>query len=151
MLAGQYENFLLSCRPTKEEEQGRKAAPKKERKSFFHCDKTKESEILSITPLQEDCQQSFKYDVFGGIVGADDKAQKDVDTLNLNCKWLSKRREATIDGEIYDEDGNLLPDEELRQRLYFIMNLDGNGMHTEFCFGIKSVLQSLFSNTDDAN
>lgn len=35
MLAGEYENFLLSCRPTIEEEQGRMAAPKKEKKSFF--------------------------------------------------------------------------------------------------------------------
>lgn len=81
-------------------------------------------------------------------MGADDKAQKDVDTLNLNCKWLSKRREAAIDGEIYDEDGNLLPDEELRRRLDSIMNLDKDGMHTEFCFVIKSVLQSLLSQKD---
>lgn len=148
MLAGEYENFLLSCRPTIEEEQGRMAAPKKEKKSFFHCDKAKESEILTITPLQEDCQQFFKYDEFGGVVGADEKAQKDVDTLNLNCKWLSKRREAAIDGEINDEDGNLLPDEELRQRLDSIMDLDKDGMHTEFCFVIKSVLQSLLSQKD---
>lgn len=98
--------------------------------------------------MQEDCQQFFKYDEFGGVVGADDKAQKDVDTLNLNCKWLSKRREAAIDGEIYDEDGNLLPDEELRQRLDSIMDLDKDGMHTEFCFVIKSVLQSLLSQKD---
>lgn len=81
-------------------------------------------------------------------MGADEKAQKDVDTLNLNCKWLSKRREAAIDGEIYDEDGNLLPDVELRQRLDSIMNLDKDGMHTEFCFVIKSVLQSLLAQKD---
>lgn len=29
-------------------------------------------------------------------MGADEKAQKDVDTLNLNCKWLNRRREAAI-------------------------------------------------------
>lgn len=81
-------------------------------------------------------------------MGDGDIAQKDVGTLNLNCQWLSRRRAAAIDGEIYDEEGHLLPDEELRQRLDSIMDLDKDGIHTEFCFVIKSVLQSLLSQKD---
>lgn len=142
-LAGEYENILLSCRPTSDEEKQRMAVPKKERKKFFHCDKAKESEVLAITPLQEDCQKYFVYDEFGGVEGIDENAQSAIETLNLNCEWLRRRREAAIDGEIYDEDGNLLPDDELCQRLDTIMNLDSEGLHTEFCFVIKSVIQEL--------
>ena len=142
-LAGEYENLLLSCRPTDEEEKQRLAVPKKERKKFFHCDKAKESDVLSITPLLEGCEKFFMYDIFGGVEGIDENAQNAINTLNLNCEWLNKRREAAIDGEIYDEDGNLLSDDELRQRLDTIMNLDKEGLHTEFCFIIKSVIQNL--------
>ena len=55
-LAGEYENLLLSCKPTAEEERNRMAAPKKVRKNFFHCDKAKGSQVISITPLQQNCQ-----------------------------------------------------------------------------------------------
>lgn len=144
-LAGEYENLLLSCRPTAEEEKQRMAVSKKERKKFFHCDKAKESSVLMITPLQEVCQKYFLYDEFGGVVGRDENAQNDIKTLNLNCEWLNKRREAAIDGEIYDEDGNLLPDEELRKRLETIMELDNEGLHTEFCFVIQNVIQNLLA------
>lgn len=144
-LAGEYDNLLLSCRPTKGEKEQRKAAPKKERRKFFHCDEAKGSEVLSITPLQKDCQKFFVYDMFGGVAGIDEQAQSDIKTLNLDCEWLDKRREAAIEGEIYDEDGNLLPDEELCQRLDTIMRLDSEGLHTEFCFVIKSAIQDLLS------
>lgn len=142
-IAGEYENLLLSCRPSDEEEKRRKEVPKKEREKFFHCDKAKESKVLTHTPLQKDCQNYFKYDEFGGIEGVDDAAVKDINTLNLRCDWLNKRRAAAIDGEIYDEDGNLLSDDELRNRLGTIMLLDEHGMHSEFCFVIQSVIKKL--------
>ena len=145
-LAGEYENLLLSCRPTEEEERNRMAAGRKERKMFFHCDKAKASKELTYTPLMDDCQGHFEYDEFGGIAGADPVADKDIETLNLKCDWLKTRRAAAIDGEIYDEDGNLLSDEELRDRLDTIMQVDKNGMHTEFCFVIRSVISSLLGN-----
>lgn len=142
-IAGEYENLLLSCKPSKEEEEKRLKAPKKERKKFFHCDKSKGSEIIGITPLQEGCHNYFEYDEFGGVKGADDKVEKDIETLNLDCRWLHDRRQAAIEGEIYDENYNLLPDDELQQRLETIMNKDANGKYTEFCFVIKNVIEGL--------
>ena len=147
-LAGEYDNLLLSCRPTDEEENRRKAAPKKERKMFFHCDKAKASDVLMHTPLQEDCQKYFEYDVFGGISSIDADVCKDIETLNLNCAWLQKRREAAIEGEIYDDDGNLFSDDVLRHRLDTIMQLNSHGMYTEFCFVIQSVIKELLSKND---
>lgn len=144
-LAGEYENLLLSCRPSDQEERERLSTPRKERKHFFHCDKSKGSKVLSITPLQTDCSNHFIYDEFGGIDGDGDEAKNDIDTLNLKCAWLCRRREAAIEGAIYDEDGNLLSDDELRQQLSTVMRLDAEGMNAEFCFVIKDVIERLLS------
>lgn len=142
-LAGEYENILLSCRPTAAEEEERKDVPKKERMMFLHCDKAKGSEILVYTPLQNGCSEYFDYDVYGGVSGKDADACKDIETLNLNCKWLKSRRAAAIEGAIFDEEGLLLSDDELRHRLKTIMNLDAQGMYSEFCFVIQDVIRSL--------
>ncbi len=145
-LAGEYENFLLSCRPTAEEERERMKRPRRERRNFFHCDKAKDSKVISISPLQRDCQNYFLYDEFGGVDGIDNQFKivaKDI--LNLDCEWLRARREAAIEGEIYDENGEMLPDEELRHRLTTIMDRNENGMHTEFCFVIQKVIERLLS------
>ncbi len=144
-LAGEYGNLLLSCRPSDQEERERMSVPKKERKHFFHCDKSKGADVLSINPLQMDCPTHFKYDEFGGIEGDGEVANKDIATLNLGCEWLCRRREAAIEGAIYDEDGNLLSDDELRQQLNAVMRLDAEGMHAEFCFVIKNVIERLLS------
>ena len=96
---------------------------------------------MGITPLQENCGEKFLYDEFGEVRGIDDEASKDVEILNLNCKWLQTRRKAAIDGEMFDEEGNLLDDDELRQRMDTIMRVDEDGMHSEFCFVVKKVLE----------
>lgn len=148
-LAGEYENLLLSCKPTEDEEEKRKASPKKMYKKFFHCDKAKESDVIAITPLQQDCQDYFVYDEFGGVDGTEEKSKDTVKILNLDCDWLHVRREAAIEGEIYDEDGEMLSDNELLQRLSTIMDTDANGNHTEFCFVIKKVIEKLLSNSNN--
>ena len=62
-LAGEYENLLLSCKPTQEEETERKktGGNKKNNIKYWHCDKLKENEELNYTPLQNDCASHFIY------------------------------------------------------------------------------------------
>lgn len=144
-LVGEYRNLLLSCKPTEEEEMKRQSGPRKMYKKFFHCDKAKEANVISITPLQQDCQDYFVYDEFGGVEGVKENSKETVSILNLDCEWLHTRREAAIEGEIYNENGELLPDNELRQRLSTIMDTDADGKHTEFCFVIKKVIEKLLS------
>ena len=55
-IAGEYENFLLSCRPTEEEEEKRQKSPKKEWKKFFFFFLTKRTEVITETPLQRYCK-----------------------------------------------------------------------------------------------
>ena len=148
-LAGEYMNLLLSCRPSKEEEERRRNAPKSVRKSFFHCDKSKESQELNYTPLQSDCGKHYTFAPFTGEIRLrdeqDSKAEHDLRILNLNCEWLKRRRLAAIEGEIYDESGELLPDKELYERLHSVMQRDDAGMYGEYCFVIHDVLKQWLS------
>lgn len=147
-LAGEYKNLLLSCRPSDEEEASRKEAPKRERDRFFHCDKSKGAIPITYSPLQKDCDTRFCYDEFGDVTIADPSdavAQKDLCTLNLKCEWLKRRRLAAIAGELYDENNELLPDEELRRRLHTIMERDNDGMYAEFCFAIKGAIEHILA------
>lgn len=137
--AGEYGNLLLSCRPSEEEEQQRGRAKRRERSKFFHCDKSKGADEIEVTPLQPDCQSRFLYDVFGEVQGADDAANRTLEVLNLNCDWLKKRRQAAIEGAMFDGD-TLLSDDELRMLAAKVMDRDADGLHTEYCFAIASAL-----------
>lgn len=141
-LAGEYKNLLLSCRPSEEEEKLRKEVSKKAGRSFFHCDKSKEATPITYSPLVRLCESIFKYDEFGNVFVDinDSDANKDLETLNLNCTYLINRRKAAIEGELYDENNELLPDEELRTRLSSIMNRNADGSYVEFCFAIKGAI-----------
>lgn len=147
-LAGEYKNLLLSCRPTDEEEQLRKDAPRKEKNAFFHCDKAKSSMPITYSPLQLDCDTHFRYDEFGdvNVVDVTDAmAAQDLVTLNLKCQWLKTRRMAAIEGELFDENYELLPENELRDRLTTIMQRDANGLFAEFCFVIKGAIEHVLA------
>jgi len=142
-LAGEYRNMLLSCRPSDEENDEAKKARRGKSVLSYHCDKFKENNVLTYTPLQKDCADHFIYNINGDVVGADNDATKDIATLNLNCSFLKKRREAAIVGELYDEYNNLLSDNELANRLNTIMKRDANNRYIEFCFVIDNVIRNL--------
>lgn len=142
-LAGEYHNMLLSCRPADKEEQSRAEAPRKERATFFHCDKSKDCRQITYTPLLKDVSTHFSYDEFGNVIPMDEIAEDDCETLNLNCSWLVKRRCAAIEGRIYDEQNQLLSDDELRLLTTDVMKRDENNQHQEFCFAIKGAAERL--------
>lgn len=142
-IAGEYKNLLLSCRPSDEEENERKKTKKSEQKKFFHCDKSKSSQKIKYSPLMEDCADYFVYDEFGNVEGTDDDAQKDIEILNLKCDWLKRHRLAAIEGEIYDENMELISDDELQQRIHSIMERDEQGRHSEYCFAVSGAIKHL--------
>ncbi len=138
-LAGEYRNLLLSCRPSEEEELQRGKAKRRERGKFFHCDKSKGADGIEVTPLQPNCQSRFLYDVFGEVQGADVAANRTLAVLNLNCDWLRKRRQAAIEGAMFDGD-TLLSDDELRIQAVDVMERDADGLHKEYCFAIAGAI-----------
>ena len=147
-LAGEYSNLLLSCRSHDVGEDvdvetwaNANGVNYRER----HCDEHKGALVLTYTPLQTGCENHFRYDQYGGVTGDDAPANADIATLNLSCDYLTKRREAAIEGELYDENDNLLPDDELRDRLTTIMQRDANGLFAEFCFVIKGAIEHVLA------
>lgn len=142
-LAGEYENLLLSCRPSDGEKEAEKEARRRDKKSFEHCDKAKENKEILITPLQSDCADHFEYDEEGEVIGLDSDARSTIEVLNLNCDWLVKRRRAAIAGAIYDENDELLPDDELRQYMSSVMLRNQNHQLPEYCFVIAGAIRHL--------
>lgn len=137
-LAGEYGNMLLSCRML-----NIKKGDAEWDADSWHCDKSKENKQLHHTPLDVDCGDYYSYDVFGHVNGKDEDTRCDIDILNLNAKYLTELRVAAIEGELFDENANLLSDEELRSRLDTIMNTDINGWHSEFCFAIAGAIRNV--------
>ena len=140
-LAGEYENLLLSCRPTDEEEIERIDAHDKDDK-FWHCDKRKENLILTYTPLQPDCSSHFIYYESGEVKGGDEQAQEDVKILGLNCEYLKRRRKEAIFAVLHDENGQLLPNDILEKYLSVVMERKTDNSLREFCFVIAGALNN---------
>lgn len=146
-LAGEYENLLLSCKPTQEEETERKEAGgnKKNNIKYWHCDKLKDNEELNYTPLQKDCASHFIYLDNGEVKGNDILAEADIKTLGLNCNYLKNRRYNAILGAMFDDSNTLLPNEELEQYATLVMNRKQDGSFIEFCFVIAGAINHLLN------
>lgn len=144
-LAGEYENLLLSCKPTQEEETERKktGGNKKNNIKYWHCDKLKENEELNYTPLQNDCASHFIYLDNGEVKGDDMLANADIKTLGLNCNYLKNRRYNAILGAIFDEDNTLISNEEMEQYATLVMKRKQDGSLVEFCFVIAGAINHL--------
>ena len=91
-----------------------------------------------------ECETAFQYDVVGGVQATDDQAQSDIETLHLDCDLLKERRKAAL-SILFDEDGNFISSEELRKISTNIMTRDEDNRLPEFCFVIKSVVDSVLS------
>ena len=140
-LAGEYENLLLSCRPTDDEEEERKTSHGKP-KEYWHCDKLKANEVLTYTPLQSDCSSHFRYYESGEVEGLDNEAKNDIKTLGLNCDYLVNRRKTAIFAVLHDIEGNLLSNDDLKKYLAVVMNRKSDNTFPEFCFVISGVLEN---------
>ncbi len=76
----EYSNFLCSClRDTAEGDP-------------LHCGKLKDSALLPVHPLQQDCQSKFKFTADGGIDGLDSNAKKTIEILGLDIEKLRNMR-----------------------------------------------------------
>ncbi len=145
-LVGEYKNLLLSCRATKEEQDERNVAPKRNRKKFMHCDEAKGALEITCSPLNSECEKYFKYMIDGGIAGTNEDAKKDIETLGLGCGYLVRRRRAAL--SVLFEGNELLPEELLQSFKNRVMTRDENGRFSEFCFVISDVIGQFLSTPD---
>ena len=91
-----------------------------------------------------ECEEVFHYDAVGNVQAVNDEAKEDVDTLQLNCNLLKVRRKAALN-ILFDENNDLITDEELRRISINIMARDSDNRLPEFCFVIKDVAESLMT------
>lgn len=140
-LVGEYKNLLLACSVI-EDDAIVMGLDSRYSSILRHCDDSKEDAMLHYTPLMPECETVFQYDMVGGIQTDDSNAQADIETLRLDCDLLRTRRRAAL-SILFDENGQLLSDEELRQISESIMIRDEDKRLPEFCFVIKNVVDSL--------
>ena len=141
-LVGEYKNLLLTCSITDDDANLMGVATNNP--TLRHCDDSKEDKPLHYTPLMPECETLFQYDVVGGVQATDAKAQTDIETLRLDCDLLKERRKAAL-SILFDEDGNFISAEELKQISSKIMSRDEDNRLPEFCFVIKSVVDTVLS------
>ncbi len=142
-LVGEYENLLLSCDLTEEEYRNMRNAPKKERKSFLHCDIAKDSTEITYSPLNPECERAFIYKIDGDIDGIDQEAKDDIKTLKLGCDYLVRRRREAINA-LFDDD-ELLSEELLKEYKEKVLSRDRDNRLAEFCFVLSNVIEQLIS------
>lgn len=141
-LVGEYKNLLLTCSITDDDANLMGVATNNP--TLRHCDDSKEDKPLHYTPLMPECETLFQYDVVGGVQATDAKAQSDIETLRLDCDLLKERRKAAL-SILFDEDGYFISAEELKQISSKIMSRDEDNRLPEFCFVIKSVVDTVLS------
>ena len=94
-------------------------------------------EQLFVTPLQENCEQRFSFDLNGKISPAnktDDAAAKTIKMLNLDDEILIAERRAAIESLLFADELSLAQVQRLGER---IMEKDGKGRFRTFCFALR--------------
>lgn len=119
-----YGNFICSCLNIT-----KKGTP-------LHCGKLKGDNIISINPLQEDCQSKFTYTLSGEINGEDHDANDTIEILGLNINNLIDMRKKAMSPFISDE----LDDDELQKFVLGYITDTPNGKRNAFC----SMIEYLF-------
>lgn len=146
-LVGEYKNLLLSCHSSELERAQLKEMihSKKERRKSLHCDEYKDNKELHYSPLQADCALHFSYKLNGKVKGRDKEAEKDIETLNLNCHGLKERRReqmlaySFLTANPYE----MLDIDSLKAYRQEVEKRDANGNHSEFYFVIADLLDQL--------
>lgn len=125
----EYTNLLCSCDGGESDRKGKSKAEKRKFPSF--CDDKKNNRVLSLTPLDPDCETQFSYDEEGHIYGETDAAREAIEILGLDCSPLVNLRKAAIDPYLsleLDEEGWNAEIADLSQR--------HSGNFRSFCFAV---------------
>jgi uncharacterized protein (TIGR02646 family) len=115
-----YDNLLLSCDGGKSSgiDIGYETRPK-------WCDYHKNDSLISITPLDADCERYFQYNIIDlgasklkiYLSSEDENANKTIAVLNLNVEQLQNRRGEYIAGIILEQNGDYISREIAQQLL----------------------------------
>jgi uncharacterized protein (TIGR02646 family) len=144
-----YHNFLASC-PGYPEEQESKTIITKLPQEF--CGQRKGSWFdvdLTVSPLQSDCANYFRYTRIGELLPSQDSTKVDaaeatIENLGLNNPKLIRLRRAAIDAVMQGIE--TLPDEDIQKLIDGYYRPDKSGKHTQFWAAVIYTLQSIAAN-----
>lgn len=112
-----YNNLLLSCN-------GGERDPKPK---ILHCDASKGSKLIPITPLDRRCMTEIDYTLEGKVIGITDDAKKTINILNIHISKLVNKRFAIISGLIFTDRDNtelISPEEAFKLHSKIKLKLD---------------------------
>jgi uncharacterized protein (TIGR02646 family) len=127
----EYGNLLASC-------QGENEGSRKPE----HCGHKRGNELLSITPLDIDCEDAFLYTDDGQILanpnGANPhSADKTIEQLGLNIPKLTRMRASVVK----NLDLDTLTQDDRQKFVQYYESLNPSGHYEEFCAVIVSLLK----------
>lgn len=121
-LLAEYNNLLVSCNHSRTQRHTDRTYPN-------HCDASKKSEILPLTPLNIILDYLFNYQVSDGSISSLDNDCTDViKILQLDCSKLRDNRLSALNNILFDNSGQLLTQHELELIFEDIDKKDSNGM-----------------------
>lgn len=120
-----YTNFICSCL-----NQTTRGDP-------LHCGKLKDNKIISVHPLQSDCQSKFTYTFTGEIDGVDQDTKDTIKNLGLNIDKLNAMRKEALSPFLSDD----IDTDELKTFVAGYVSLSHNGKRNAFC----SMIEYLFN------
>ena len=137
-LVGEYKNLLASCT-------GGNPIPAPYTRLTYppHCDNNKANQELPISPLSTDCEWRFQYDPVTGEVKGDADVQTAVTCLNLNHPVLKTERQQEIATWCYDNNGNILNEEQLGKVFFKMLTREADGRFHNLYYIIASAALSL--------
>ncbi len=135
----EYSNLLASCNG------GQKDPKPKE----SYCDAKKNNKDLPLSPLDKLSELHFYFSINGKISFKCEKGEQTIKILNLDIAKLNRLRKSAIDGFVYDENLNLITENEAKQLLDKIYQKDKSNQFIEFCSAIKSVIKREVLNQKD--
>lgn len=138
---GEYHNMMIACDGGERSE----LPAGVKRGKALHCDRSKSEQILSVTPLQPDCERRFIYHNDGTIspVEGDAEAQSTIKILCLSSPLLCSARQQVINSLLYESDGTLLPDSDLRLIASAMQKKDRDGAYLPYSFAVQKVIEEL--------
>lgn len=105
-LFAEYKNLLISCDTSRISKRTDASYP-------LHCDASKKSDILSFTPLDNQCNYYFTYSITDGSILSNYPDGLDViDKLQLDCTKLRTNRLSSTE-MLYDSNGDFISTEEM--------------------------------------
>lgn len=142
-----YENIFACC------DGGQGERTKQENKTEIipkYCGHAKENETLSINPLDDNCESHFRYsfnfdfdDPEVQIEDLSPEAKDAIQKLNLDIQKLRSARGKAIVELIYDENNEIISDEEIEILFSIIKQKSEDKKFRPFCVVLEHVLQSL--------